>query len=113
MSDTDGNLKRWIEEATDGEPIEAVVIGEMGWGDYASESVPNYNTHIRGKVLTWEQAAPMLDYDFDTGFGAPECEAIYAWTASRILLISQYDGATHPHVIPRHPVDCMPIMPGG
>ena len=50
------NLVFWIEELAGKEPIEAVVIGEMGWGDYNSESVPNYDQQPKNQVLKWEDA---------------------------------------------------------
>lgn len=106
------NLKQWILERADEEPIEAVVIGEMGWGDFASERVPNYDIMPKGKLLTWEQAAPFLDYEFNDGFGAPGCNAIWAWTPTMVIAIAQYDGSTWPYAVPRHPVDAMPTMEG-
>ena len=108
------NLKQWLLDMADGEPIEAVVIGQMGWGDdYRSDGVPDYAAQPRFTVLSWEQAAPWLDYNFDSGYGAPACNAVYAWTASRVIFISQYDGSTTPHWGPRNPAPCEPIMPGG
>ena len=65
------NLAQWIEEEACGEPIEAVVIGGMGWdGDYNSEGVPNYKDQKKFIVLPWQEARPMLDYSFDTGYDA-------------------------------------------
>lgn len=108
------NLVQWVEEITDGEPIEGVVIGEMGWGDhYNSENVPRYNEQPKGKLLSWAEARSLLDYEFDNGFGAPQCNAITVWTATKVIGISQYDGSTEPFWTPRHPVDHMPNMPGG
>lgn len=106
-------LREWIEEAAAGEPVEAVVIGKMGWGDYGSERVPNYAECPRGKVLSWDEALPWLSYEFSSGFGSPGCQAIYAWTLTKVIFISQYDGATGWHAIPRNPVVCEPEMPGG
>lgn len=111
MKDT---LENWILSVANGEEIEAIVIGEMGWGrDYTSEKVPGYNNHPRDKVLKWSEAVEYLKYEFDCGFGAPGCEAIYAWTKSWVIFISQYDGATGVCSIPRNPCDCKPEMPGG
>ena len=106
-------LKDWILKSADGEPVEAVVLGEMGWGDYNSENVPNYEQQPRNKVLTWEEALPWISYNFDSGYGAPGCNAAYAWTKTKVIFVSTYDGSTRPCVIPRHPVDCVPSMPGG
>jgi len=107
------SLKDWILEEAGGEEIEAVVIGEMGWGDYKSEYVPNYNEQPKGIVLTWEEAVPWISYPFDSGFGAPECNAIWAWTRNWVIAVSQYDGATRPYRIPRNPLALMPAMEGG
>jgi len=107
------NLVRWIEEDVDGEEIEAVVIGEMGWGDYGSDEVPNYSQQPKFKVISWEEAKRWLDYEFSDGYGAPNCNAIYAWTKSWIVAVSQYDGSTTTFRLPRNPVECRPYMPGG
>lgn len=94
------------------EPIEKVIIGEMGWNNYGEEGkeIPKSK---KGKVLSWEEARPMLDYDYYTGYGAPDCHAVYAYTKSYVIFVSQYDGATGIESIPRKPVKCDPSMPGG
>ena len=106
-------LVDWIKEAGNGQDVEAVVIGEMGWGDYGSDRIPDYAACPKGKVMTWAEAAPFIGYEFDDGHGAPGCQAIYAWTKDRVIFISQYDGATSVEWVPRNPVDIMPSMPGG
>lgn len=106
------NLIEWIVEEARGEEIEAVVIGEMGWGDYNSENVPGYSDQTKGEVITWEEAQKFLNYEFDSGYGAPKCNAIYAWTKSWIIAIEQYDGSVSPFSIPRNPIACNPQMPG-
>ena len=106
-----GNFKDDILEAANGEPIEAIVIGEYGWGGYKeNERVPDDK---QGVILTWDEAAPMLDYSYDTGFGAPECHAIEAFTASRILSVSEYDGSTYITWANRNPIATKPGMSGG
>lgn len=99
-----------IEELAHGEPIEAIVIGDMGWGDYNSDGKPSWP---RGELLSWSDARPMLDYKYDRGFGAPDCQAVYAWTSTRVLFVSTYDGSTSVTSVPRNPIACMPDMPGG
>jgi len=107
------NLVEWLLSMAENEEIEAVVIGEMGWGDYNSETVPDYASHPRAKVLSWEEAKPLLDYEFNRGFGAPGCEAVWAYTKSWVIAIAQYDGATWPYRIPRNPTEgIMPQMQG-
>jgi hypothetical protein len=100
-------------EQTAGESIEAIVIGPFGWDGYAEDRIERATAAQRGVVLSWEEARPMLDYHYSTGFGAPECDAIRAWTASKILWVTQYDGATYIDSAPRNPLPEMPTMPGG
>lgn len=106
-------LKQWIEELTDGEPVEWVVIGEMGWGDYKSESVPNYGQQPRGLLLTWDQALPWISYNFEDGIGAPGCNAVIAWTKAWIISVLRFDGLTEPFRLPRNPLAVLPEMPAG
>lgn len=106
-------LKKWIEDMAEGEPVEGVVIGEMGWGDYGSDDVSGYAEMPKKVVLTWDVAAPMLSYEFSAGYGAPGCQAITAWTPSWVISVSTYDGSTSPFRLPRNPTDHEPDMPGG
>ena len=76
-----------IERAAGGaERIEAVVIWPL-------------------RVLSWHEARPLLDYDYDDGFGAPDCHAVYVWTEDKVLWVTQYDGATTNSSAPRNPRD--------
>jgi len=106
------NLVEWIDSNREKEEVLGIVIGEMGWGDYGKDDVPQYNTQPRGKVLLWREAKPLLDYDFSSGYGAPGCNAIYVWTKSWVMFVVQYDGSTRLKRIPRNPTDIMPEMPG-
>ncbi len=102
-----------IEEAAHGEPIEAIVIGRFGW---ASDGEPDSEAYgfdrsdrqpvpetLKNVVLTWDEAREHLDYEYDTGYGAPDCHNIVAWTASRVLTIHEYDGSTSVKSTPRNP----------
>jgi hypothetical protein len=97
---------------THGEPIIGIVIGDMGLGDgYKKEGKPKWS-HVENKLISWEIAAPLLDYEYDSGYGTPDCQAIVAWTQNWILFVTQYDGSTEVCSIPRNPIDCKPDMPG-
>lgn len=94
--------------------IEGVVIGGMGWGsDYNSEGIPDFKAQPRNTVISWDEARPWLEYTYSSGYGAPECNAIYIWTSGHVYFVSQYDGATSLCEVPRNPIDCSPDMPGG
>lgn len=104
-------LAKQIKRAAKGRPITACVIGAYGWDGYmeSDAGLPNQD---RGVVLTWEQARPQLEYVMDTSFGAPECNAVYAWTEERVIFVCEYDGATGVVWVPRYPVECAPVMGG-
>lgn len=97
-----------IEAVAGDEPIEAVVIGEYRWNDYRG-----IDSKKVCRPITWAEARPLLDYDYDRGFGGVECHSIYAYTATAIIFVVQYDGATYVDKMPRFPCECEPIMPGG
>ena len=107
MYDDMSNLKAWVLEAAEGEPIQGIVLGESDCNE-AQASKNKWN-----RVLSWEEAQPLIDYDFWSGFGSPGCQAITAWTENRVIFISQYDGSTEITWVPRNPVDHEPGMPGG
>jgi hypothetical protein len=115
------SLVEWIEHELDGKDIvEAVVIGEYGWGSgwgksafHEEKCAKQIPWNMRGIALTWEQAKPLLDYEFSDGYGSPECHAIYVWSKDKVMWITQYDGSTTLSSMPRNPLNCQPDMPGG
>ena len=104
------NFKNDILKVADDQDIEAIVIGNMGWEYYGYEDKP---TWIMDKLLSWKEAEPCLDYEYDDTYGAPDCQAITAWTKDYVLFVSQYDGSTRVERIPRNPIAYRPEMPGG
>lgn len=108
-----------IERCAEGAPIVGCVIGAFGWGDIMDPPGEAYREHhsvpmaLRGVVLPWDTARDLLDYDYSRGYGAPDCHAIAAWTASRVIFITTYDGSTGVTYMPRHPFACTPNMVGG
>lgn len=96
-----------IEEAAGGDAIEGIVIG----------SVSSYGTKwpvMPSGLIPWSEARPLLDRDYDAGHGLEDCPSLFAWTASRVLFVDMYDGATGVCWVPRHPdPDARPYMPGG
>lgn len=103
-----------IEDEADGEEIIAVVVGEFGWGGYAwpegREPVPATMLHV---PVQWNDIRPYLDYEHDSPT-SPECHAIYAYTKSKVIFVSTYDGATWVTHVPLLPFrGCEPTMFGG
>lgn len=100
-------LRADIEAAAGEEAIEAVVIGELPWryddgGDCLdARFIPG--DARRGEVLTWAEAAPLLGYKYDTDYGAQDCPELFVWTASRVIYVHEYDGATSMRSVPRNP----------
>ena len=54
-------------------------------------------------ILTWEEARPHLDYEYDSGYGSQDCHNVYIWTPTRVIYIHEYDGSTWPETVPRNP----------
>lgn len=119
------NLKDWILSAAKDESIIAVVIGQELPDNcpkchkyfYSYDNICrdcSYTINICIPILTWEEAMPKLDKEFDSGFGSVGCPAIYAYTPNWVIFVSQYDGSTSIKRIPRNPTaNINPIMPGG
>ena len=103
------NQKAMIEEAAGGEDIEAIVIGEH-YNDenkYTGKEPARHPDKLN-RVLSWADAAPILDEEYDSGYGGADCYPITAWTASRVIYVAEYDGATGVSWKPRHPIDHAP-----
>src|SRR6185437_5638479 len=97
------------------EPIEALVLepwGEEIWGLHAQDERLKASREIGGKVVSWEQARPFLDYEYDSGFGGQDCHSVTIWTPTRVIFVHEYDGATGLTWVPRHPVEHCPAANG-
>lgn len=101
-----------IEKAANGEPIEAVTYR------------PTRNSWDKVDPIgpvPWDEAREALDFAYDTGFGGSDCYPVWVWTASRVLFVGVYDGATWIEAVPRNPepawpdngYDRYPTMVGG
>lgn len=104
------------------EPVDAVVIGDHGGGwrdapDRDGYLEPGEARYIapekRGVVLDWSEAEPLLDYEYDSGYGGADCHPVWIWTPTRVLFVSTYDGSTAVESVPRNPSPGGPYMPGG
>jgi hypothetical protein len=125
MNEGNEKLNAWNDlqkELKEGETVEAIVFGNWGWASNSGPDPDGYEEpdpkpvpmDMRGKVLTPEEAKPLMDgWSFNGGYGAPDCYAVRIWTNERILFVTQYDGATGLDSTARNPIDHWPDMPGG
>lgn len=99
-------FKQDILDALKGEPIEAIRIDETDILDFsnkaADDKVPK---DLLGKVISWDIAAPLLDYPYDSDFGSQECHDVMIWTATRVWFIHEYDGTTWFTYVYRNPTN--------
>ncbi len=104
------NFLKDIQDTLENQTVEAVqfitLLDDVGWFKNAT-SDPRNNNIILGKLYTWEEAKPLLDYEYNAGYGGMDCHGIYIWTPQSVLIIHEYDGSTWPELIPRHPVPDM------
>ena len=82
-----------IERFIGDEPIEGVRM----------LSGRRYNDCFPNGILTWEEARPHLDYEYDNGYGSQDCHSVHIWTPTRVIYVQEYDGATWLDTLPRNP----------
>lgn len=102
-----------LVEVIGNEKCVGVVLGEESWNMRDENDNPMFPDLPIGRLISLEDAKKYLSYKYDTGFGSAELPALYAWTETRIILISLYDGATSFVSVPRNPIACNPKMVGG
>ncbi len=96
------NFKQDILDEANSEPILALQILDAR-SHYSGKPRDSLVAPFVGRILTWHEAAPVLDYEYNDGFGSQDCHNIYAWTATRVLYIHEYDGSTYVTSVPRNP----------
>jgi len=99
------NLRHWLEEAEQecGETILAMVVGVHDGSEWNTKPQPDENV-----ILSRDDGLAKVDEEFSDGYGSADCFPLYAWTASRVFYVHEYDGATGLRWIPRYPVNIAP-----
>lgn len=97
-----------ITDVLAGEAVEAIRLEPITTyreprNHYGGNHYAGYEDLPFGKVLTWEEAVPHLQSEFDDGYGTQECPSFTLWTATRVLSLHEYDGATWVASICRNP----------
>lgn len=96
---SEATLQKWLdEELKEGEKIEAICFGGIGWLRDHMEGLPEPEV-----LLTYEEAKPFLARKFDSGYGSAETPTMNVWTDKRILFVSEYDGSTSLNWFYRNP----------
>jgi len=108
------NFKEDILLATEGEVIQSVVILAQLDTVWQAECFHRANDPrdtpellaVIKKPISWETAAPLLDYPFDAGYGMMDCHAVVIYTDKSIYFVHEYDGSTCLHSVYREPSSC-------
>ena len=87
-----------IENAARGETILFACVGETR-GCASSDS----DRSLGESVHPWVIVRPVLDYEYDSGFGGQDCHDFMAWTETRVFFVYEYDGSTRVDSMPRNP----------
>jgi hypothetical protein len=85
-------------------PIIGIKIPLMGSSyTYSKDTRDDPIEPYADQVISWEIAAPLLDYPYYAGFGSMDCHGIIAWTETQVIYIHEYDGSTSVCSLPRNP----------
>lgn len=103
------NARVWLEQAEQlhGERIEAIVVGKHDKAPWQSPAAQDENV-----LLSRDVGLAKIDAEYDNGYGGADCFPFYAWTASRVFFVAEYDGSTGLAWVPRHPVMLEPEFSG-
>ena len=99
------NFLKDLQEVFEEEIPEYVEIRALITRDWDDEKDPRDTPVIPylDKVIPWETAAPLFDYEYDSGYGSRDCHNIYVWTKNFVFYIHEYDGSTQVRAVPRNP----------
>lgn len=97
------NLKTWLldGEREVGETIEAVTFAKY---DSYRDTTPWADADaLAGRPVDRDTALAAADVEFSSGYGGAGCPALWAWTATALFIVCEYDGATRLQTLPRNP----------
>jgi hypothetical protein len=110
------NFLRRIENETEGELVIGCIIShaEGVWSGWEDEGHHRYiPAESLNRVLPWDEAKKLLDYEYNEGYGSVDSHAITAWTENWVIFVGCYDGSSWVDRVPRHPVDHVARTVGG
>jgi len=96
------NFKDDIVDAVDNDKILSVYIFKMeDDDDYDRFCAANI---VANRLVSYEEALKVLNYDYNDGYGGQDCHDILMWSAERVYYVHEYDGATCIRHRPRNPI---------
>lgn len=93
-------LAEAFEAAAGGEALLFAVASER-WEEDFSQSV--FAGIAWRRLYPWAEMRPLIDHPWRRGHGGPGCPAVVAWSASWVVGVHEYDGATCVVRVPRNP----------
>ena len=84
-----------------GETVESAVLGT-----HYNKQWDEKDTAPRGSPMTWVDARPWLDEEYNDSYGGADCRPFVAWSQSWVFWVHEYDGATWLAKAPRNPAAC-------
>jgi len=100
------NAKTELLELAGDETIEAIVLGRKGWDDGGDRPLYFPKNMVK-------EGLAQLDFDFDDGYGGENGYSLYAWTKTKVIIKSHYDGSESYETVPRNPENILPRAYGG
>jgi len=99
------NFLRDIKAVIDTDTIEAVNLGgklaTIVWPETSDPREAPDSYH--GRLISWEEAQEVLNYEYDSGYGHMDCHDVTIWGKEYIYYIHEYDGSTCVHCMSRNP----------
>jgi hypothetical protein len=87
------NFLEDVEEVIGDEEVVGIVVGARGFIERPQDE----------DLIDWEEAKPLLNYEYDSGYGGLDCHRITAWTTTRVIFVGEYDGSSWITSVPRNP----------
>lgn len=95
----ESNFAEDIEHVALPEQIEEIVISK-----FEGDARHNPGNLFAGRILSWDEAKPALDYIYESGYGPQDCHDIYAYTPTRFIFTCRFGGITSIAHIQRNPI---------
>ena len=107
------NYKDEILRVANGEKIIGLVMQNFDGYEQRHNDRPDLAKYSN-KVLTWDEAAPLLDYwPLTKHNGSASLQPIVAWTENWVLFTVIYEDQAWISKVERNPIECVPVFYGG